>query len=154
MAEMVLSSHKSGWRVIAHHSRAVAAAAAAARGSAGSRGSAGAASVRDKIELGVLLGAGSFGRVYKGRWQGRDVAVKVMQHDAAMAAQFANEAALMMSFEHPNILEAFDFITWAHGPGPGSIQERGSRESAPSAKTVGAGALGCQGSAKGGRLRL
>jgi hypothetical protein len=27
---------------------------------------------------GVLIGAGSFGRVYKGRWQGRDVAVKVM----------------------------------------------------------------------------
>jgi len=29
------------------------------------------------MHAGVLIGAGSYGRVYKGRWCGRDVAVKV-----------------------------------------------------------------------------
>jgi hypothetical protein len=32
---------------------------------------------------GVLIGAGSFGRVYTGRWAGRDVAVKVRTHGCA-----------------------------------------------------------------------
>ncbi len=50
---------------------------------------------------GVLLGAGSYGRVYKGRWHNTDVAVKVMEHNARMAAVVANEASLMMSFNHP-----------------------------------------------------
>jgi len=72
LAEMVISNHKAGWKVVAHHTVS-------------------SSSVHDKIQLGVLLGAGSFGRVYKGRWQGRDVAVKVMQHDAHSAARIANE---------------------------------------------------------------
>jgi hypothetical protein len=39
-------------------------------GEGGGAGGAGKSSVSDRIELGVLLGAGSFGRVYKGRWHG------------------------------------------------------------------------------------
>jgi serine/threonine protein kinase len=60
----------------------------------------------------VLLGAGSYGRVYKGRWQGRDVAVKVLHHNALSAARVANEVDLMMSFKHPNIVQAYHFVTW------------------------------------------
>lgn len=74
LGDMVKSSDKAGWQVVAHHARD------------------NASTVRDKIKLGVLLGAGSFGRVYKGRWRDMDVAVKVMQHDAHTASRIANEA--------------------------------------------------------------
>lgn len=35
----------------------------------------------------MMIGAGSFGRVYKGRWGGRDVAVKVIEHESASAVE-------------------------------------------------------------------
>ncbi|KAF6258192.1 hypothetical protein COO60DRAFT_1144751 [Scenedesmus sp. NREL 46B-D3] len=57
------------------------------------------ATPKDKISLGVLLGVGSFGRVYKGRWRGMDVAVKVLHHDSSTAAAVANEVDLVMSFK-------------------------------------------------------
>ncbi|WIA13933.1 hypothetical protein OEZ85_002503 [Tetradesmus obliquus] len=71
------------------------------------------ASPNDKIRLGVLLGAGSFGRVYKGVWRDLVVAVKVLQHDSTTAAAVANEVDLVMSFRHPNIVAAYHFVTWA-----------------------------------------
>lgn len=37
---------------------------------------------RADIQLGQFLGAGSFGRVYRARWAGRDVAVKVIEHNS------------------------------------------------------------------------
>ncbi|WIA34082.1 hypothetical protein OEZ86_012459 [Tetradesmus obliquus] len=71
------------------------------------------ASPNDKIRLGVLLGAGSFGRVYKGVWRDLAVAVKVLQHDSTTAAAVANEVDLVMSFRHLNIVAAYHFVTWA-----------------------------------------
>ncbi|KAI8466992.1 MAG: hypothetical protein J3K34DRAFT_524069 [Monoraphidium minutum] len=87
LEDMVMSNKQHGWKVT-HHANA--------RHEAGG----GTSSLSDKIELGVLLGAGSFGRVYRGRWQGKEVAVKVMQHDARTANKIANEA--------------YDVITWTH----------------------------------------
>eukprot|EP00879_Flechtneria_rotunda_P003461 GHRR01003690.1.p1 GENE.GHRR01003690.1~~GHRR01003690.1.p1 ORF type:complete len:696 (+),score=190.53 GHRR01003690.1:393-2480(+) len=65
-----------------------------------------------KVTLGVLLGAGSFARVYCGKWRGLDTAVKVLQHSQAAAASVANEVDLMMSFQHPNVVSAHHFVTW------------------------------------------
>uniref|UniRef100_A0A383W352 Protein kinase domain-containing protein n=1 Tax=Tetradesmus obliquus TaxID=3088 RepID=A0A383W352_TETOB len=64
------------------------------------------------IELGELLGAGSFGRVFKGRWAGRDVAVKIISHDTASSDAVENEIALMVGFNHPNIVRAFHSVTY------------------------------------------
>lgn len=65
---MVLLNQARGWRVT-RHARGGEASGPAGRGSSfGLTGGGGGFS--DRIQLGVLLGAGSFGRVYKGRWQG------------------------------------------------------------------------------------
>ncbi|KAF8061383.1 roco8 [Scenedesmus sp. PABB004] len=60
----------------------------------------------EPIEFGELLGAGSYGRVYKARWAGLDVAVKVIEHDAAASEAVETEASLMLSINHPNVLRA------------------------------------------------
>jgi predicted Ser/Thr protein kinase len=51
------------------------------------------------LRSGLLLGVGSFGRVYKGAWRGMEVAVKVLHHDSNTAAAVANEVDLVMSFK-------------------------------------------------------
>ena len=73
-----------------------------------------ASSSSNVVHLGVLLGAGSFGRVYKGRWRGRDVAVKVIRHSSKTADVVLNEVNLMLSLEHPNIVRALHVINWHH----------------------------------------
>jgi hypothetical protein len=42
-----------------------------------------------------------------------DVAIKVLQHDGGTASAVANEVDLMMSFNHPNVVKAYHFVTWA-----------------------------------------
>ncbi|WIA34798.1 hypothetical protein OEZ86_013101 [Tetradesmus obliquus] len=66
------------------------------------------------IELGELLGAGSFGRVFKGTWAGRVVAVKVISHDAESSDVVENEITLMLGFNHPNIVRAFHSLTYVN----------------------------------------
>lgn len=43
---------------------------------------------------GVLVGAGSFGRVFAGRLGDQEVAIKVLHHDDAAALQVASEVSL------------------------------------------------------------
>eukprot|EP00878_Enallax_costatus_P018623 GHUV01019614.1.p1 GENE.GHUV01019614.1~~GHUV01019614.1.p1 ORF type:complete len:911 (+),score=211.03 GHUV01019614.1:148-2880(+) len=65
-----------------------------------------------KLRFGELLGAGSFGRVYRAEWAGRPVAVKVIEHDGGTSAAVENEVELMLSFSHPNIVRAFYCVTF------------------------------------------
>eukprot|EP00775_Hariotina_reticulata_P003757 gene3757-4016_t len=52
------------------------------------------------IEIGELLGAGSFGRVYRGRWANMAVAVKVIEHMSDTSHLVENEVKLQLSFAH------------------------------------------------------
>lgn len=64
------------------------------------------------LELGELIGRGGYGRVYRGRWKGVLVAVKIVEHRAA--AQRADgtlpkgdpqrESLLSSSMMHPNVV--------------------------------------------------
>ncbi|WIA36801.1 hypothetical protein OEZ86_008056 [Tetradesmus obliquus] len=65
------------------------------------------------IQFGELLGAGSFGRVYRGRWNGMEVAVKVIEHDASSAVEVENEVLLMMGLQHKCIVAAYHYVTYS-----------------------------------------
>lgn len=53
---------------------------------------------------GTFLGAGSFGKVFRGRWNGLDCAVKVIEHTGASAEEVQQEMEILMSLQHPNIV--------------------------------------------------
>ena len=61
------------------------------------------------IEIGENLGRGSFGKVYKGHWQGTDVAVKCIVHGRRFleARDEPFEAYLSRQVSHPNVVQTF-----------------------------------------------
>ena len=79
------------------------------------------------IELGALLGTGSFASVYEARWQGTVVAVKVFAPNAQLAdnslgsgeptdasapdRSFLRDVELLSKLRHPNILAIYAFVT-------------------------------------------
>lgn len=66
----------------------------------------------DDVTLGPLLGRGAFGRVYHATLQGRTVAVKVMEHEAAGEENEQSlEAMLSGSISHPNIVQTIKHST-------------------------------------------
>lgn len=64
------------------------------------------------IEFREFIGAGSFGRVYRGRWDGRDVAVKVVEHNQDTAESVVNEMHLLMAFNSPYVIRAYRCLTY------------------------------------------
>lgn len=50
--------------------------------------------------------AGSFGKVYKGRWKGAMVAVKVIEHNESVASRLEGlrESVLSANIQHPNVV--------------------------------------------------
>jgi hypothetical protein len=48
------------------------------------------------------------------RWAGRDVAVKVIEHNTDTTVPVEREVLLMLSFNHPHIVRAFHFVTRVH----------------------------------------
>src|SRR5262245_42282531 len=71
--------------------------------------------VGDRYELQSFIGAGSMGRVYRGRHLSlpRTVAIKVLhgsyQSDRALVARFHREAEAANRIRHPNTVEILDF---------------------------------------------
>ena len=60
------------------------------------------------IELGVKLGEGAFGAVFKGDWNGVTVAAKVLKYDTlptrAVIAGLRREVAILSKLHHPNVV--------------------------------------------------
>lgn len=57
-----------------------------------------------------LVGRGSFGRVYRARWDASIVALKVVEHyDQGKPAIMAFEGAVSTSLAHPNLVQTFKY---------------------------------------------
>ncbi|BDA51505.1 probable mitogen-activated protein kinase kinase kinase 9 at C-terminar half [Coccomyxa sp. Obi] len=82
------------------------------------------------LTLGRLIGRGSFGRVYKGEWQGQEVAVKVLCSQGSQEANFESLSEYFVSKQvrHPNVVQTYKVIV-----GQPSVSQQCSRlESQPS----------------------
>ncbi|KXZ50686.1 hypothetical protein GPECTOR_15g370 [Gonium pectorale] len=65
----------------------------------------------DDVKLGPLLGKGSYGRVYRGVWNGAQVAVKVLETVQQAAEEEVLEAVLGGQISHPNIVQCYKHCT-------------------------------------------
>jgi len=61
------------------------------------------------VEIGPLLGKGSFGCVYKGRWKGAMVAIKVLEHALILQDDISRETLLSTSIAHPGVVRFAGF---------------------------------------------
>eukprot|EP00877_Chromochloris_zofingiensis_P004213 jgi/Chrzof1/13793/Cz08g12190.t1 len=84
-------------------------------------------SVLKELELGPLIGKGSYGRVHKGRWKAATVAVKIIEHKEGPQSSHGNnvdvrtEALLATSMAHPNVVQTYHIETFPvndHDPLP------------------------------------
>lgn len=61
-----------------------------------------------QVKLGAVLGEGSFGTTYRGRWRGADCAVKVVRISKPDEANsFLREVEALSLLRHPNIMPFF-----------------------------------------------
>lgn len=61
----------------------------------------------DDVKLGPLLGKGGYGRVYRGIWNGAQVAVKVLETIKEGDSEEVLEAVLGAKIAHPNIVQTY-----------------------------------------------
>lgn len=67
---------------------------------------------RSQISLMKKLGAGNFGEVWKGTWQGRvEVAVKTLKPNTMSPEAFLQEAEIMKKFSHPHLVAMYAVCT-------------------------------------------
>ncbi|KAF6265892.1 hypothetical protein COO60DRAFT_768059 [Scenedesmus sp. NREL 46B-D3] len=72
------------------------------------------------LKIGPLLGRGSYGRVYKGRWKAVTVAVKIIEHSerspgtassGGKRINIGRESLLATQMSHPNIVQSYHIST-------------------------------------------
>lgn len=66
----------------------------------------------DDVQLGPLLGKGSFGRVFRGRWNGVPVAVKVVESPIVSKAHLGTQQPMFeadrgVALRHPHVVQTF-----------------------------------------------
>ena len=67
---------------------------------------------RHQIRLNKKLGAGQFGEVWEGMWNGTtQVAVKTLKPGTMSVAEFLQEAALMKKLRHPKLIQLYAVCT-------------------------------------------
>ncbi|GLI66130.1 hypothetical protein VaNZ11_009860 [Volvox africanus] len=91
------------------------------------------------IELTNVIGTGSFGKVYKGSWQGRPVAVKVLQYGAELCRSVHSEVLLSQTLRHPNVVAALYFAQVLPGGKLGLQTSGGAGGATTSTDSSGAG---------------
>jgi hypothetical protein len=63
------------------------------------------------LSMGAQIGCGTFGTVYRAKWQGFDVAVKQLNKvDPSASAALQKEAMIMMGVSSPNIVRVFGMV--------------------------------------------
>ena len=66
------------------------------------------------LEIGRLLGSGSFGSVFRARWLGVNIAVKVIDHEPGSQTStgcIEREAMISAATSHPNVVTCFRVMT-------------------------------------------
>eukprot|EP00208_Stichococcus_sp_RCC1054_P005154 CAMPEP_0206136620 /NCGR_PEP_ID=MMETSP1473-20131121/1860_1 /ASSEMBLY_ACC=CAM_ASM_001109 /TAXON_ID=1461547 /ORGANISM="Stichococcus sp, Strain RCC1054" /LENGTH=861 /DNA_ID=CAMNT_0053529295 /DNA_START=345 /DNA_END=2930 /DNA_ORIENTATION=+ len=85
------------------------------------------------VEIGPVLGQGSFGCVYKGRWRGSLVAIKVVETRFDNTDDAYSESVLSASIAHPNVVVCFKIcLVRMGGKGNSGEYRRPSRSGATS----------------------
>ena len=63
------------------------------------------------LSMGAQIGSGTFGTVFRAKWQGFDVAVKQLHKvDGSSSAALQKEAMIMMGVSSPNIVRVFGMV--------------------------------------------
>lgn len=63
-----------------------------------------------------MLGYGSFGKVFRAKWNDADVAVKIIAHVAGMQTKrIEEEAELSLTLRHPNVVSTYFHVTRVRG---------------------------------------
>ncbi|PRP88303.1 hypothetical protein PROFUN_03412 [Planoprotostelium fungivorum] len=58
------------------------------------------------VQIGTIIGAGNFGQVYKGEWNGTTIALKGIK-DKSELHKFKDEILLLHNLNHPNVVRLF-----------------------------------------------